>query len=238
MSTQEQAPTSLMDFEQARATHTEKMKQYNSICADIDRCEKERQAAIEAGKEAESNWRTRFRTLRGNLTDELRAEHAQRIASRELADEFNGLLEELEIDKEAAMLSCCTSGEKYVASHRSVFTEFADAHWRSAVRNVSPSLLWAIKLRLQREYISRSFVGEDRNPVKDVAELVGKVLIDAAIALPDNVLEEAPVLENIGIRHPALTGVDMMLYNSPIKRSQRFTALEEKRKTIEKGTQQ
>lgn len=154
MTTPEQKPASQERFEKARAEHTERMKAYNGICADIARCEKEQQAAIEAGKEAESNWRTSFRNLRGNLTDELRAEHSQRIASRELADEFGGLLKELALDKQEAMLKCCGSGKEYVESHREAFTGFADAHWQSALRNVSPSLLWAIKLRLRREELS------------------------------------------------------------------------------------
>ena len=144
MTTTEQKPASLERFEKARAEHTKRMKVYNGICADIARCEKEQQAAIEAGKEAESKWRTSFRNLRGNLTDELRAEHSQRIASRELADEFGGLLKELALDKQEAMLKCCGSGKEYVESHSAAFIGFADAHWQSALRNVSPSLLWAI----------------------------------------------------------------------------------------------
>ena len=106
MSTPEKSGT-LAAFEQARTAHLEKMKEYNAICADITRCTKEREAAIEAGKEAETNWRMRFRTLRGNLTDELKAEHSQRIASRELADEFTGLIAELELDKQVSMLNAC-----------------------------------------------------------------------------------------------------------------------------------
>jgi hypothetical protein len=160
MSTTENKPASLIRFEKARAGHTAQMKEFNSVVAHITRCEKERQAAIEAGKEAESNWRINFRKLRGNFTDELRAEHTQRIASRELADEFVGLLKELELDKQYATLCCCTSGKELVESHSTAFTEFADAHWQSALRNVSPSLLWAIKLRIQREKIASTFVGE------------------------------------------------------------------------------
>lgn len=237
MSTKEQTTPSLTNFEQARTTHLENMQKYNRICADITRCEKERQAAIEVGKEAESNWRMRFRTLRGNLTDELRTEHAQRIASRELADEFTGLLEELEIDKASAMLSCCASGKKYVDSHCSTFTEYADTHWQSALRHVSPALLWAIKLRLQRERVSSTVAGEGRNSSEYVAELVGKLLIQAAAALPDSVLKEAPLLENIGIWQPALTGVDMALYDSPATRTQLVYTLNEKRKALKEGHQ-
>ncbi|WP_249278216.1 hypothetical protein [Pantoea sp. AMG 501] len=49
-----------------------------------------------------------------------RAEHSQRIASRE------ELLKELALDKQEAMLKCCGSGKKYVESHSAAFTGFAD----------------------------------------------------------------------------------------------------------------
>lgn len=237
MTTPEQKPASLERFENARAQHTERMKAYNGICADIARCEKEQQAAIEAGKEAESNWRTSFRNLRGNLTDELRAEHSQRIGSRELADEFGGLLKELALDRQEAMLKCCGSGKEYVESHRESFTGFADSHWQSALRNVSPSLLWAIKLRIHREELSPTFAGEDRDRIKDVAYLVGEALTQAAAALPDSVLKEAPLLENIGLHRPALTGIDMDLFTRPLRRQKLAESIRAQRAKLQEGSQ-
>lgn len=238
MNTTENKSASLIRFEKARAEHTEQMTAFNGVVANITRCEKERQAAIEAGKEAESNWRTNFRKLRGNLTEELRAEHTQRIANRELADEFAGLLKELELDKQYAVLCCCTSGKKYVEAHQTAFTEFADSHWESAMRNVSPSLLWAIKLRIQREKIASTFVGDDRDPISDIAGLVGEALTRAAAALPESVLNEAPLLESIGVRRPALTGVDMDLYSRPLRRQKLAESIREQRLKLQEGDQQ
>lgn len=237
MTTPKQKPASLERFEKAHAQHTERMKAYNGICADIARCEKEQQAAIEAGKEAESNWRTSFRNLRGNLTDELRAEHSQRIASRELADEFGGLLKELALDKQEAMLKCCGSGKEYVESHLEAFTGFEDAHWQSALRNVSPSLLWAIKLRLRREELSPTFAGDDRDSIKDVAYLVGEALTQAAAALPDSILNEALLLENIGLYRPPLTGIDMELYRHPMRRQKLAESIRMQRAKLQEGSQ-
>lgn len=39
-----------------------------------------------------------------------------------------------------------------------------------------------------------------------MAYLVGEALARAAVALPDSVLKEAPMLGNIGLHRPALTG--------------------------------
>ncbi|MGC1021600.1 hypothetical protein WKH71_12170 [Pantoea agglomerans] len=237
MTTPKQKPASLERFEKARVEHTERMKAYNGICADIARCEKEQQEAIEAGKEAESSWRTSFRNLRGNLTDELRAQHSQRIASRELADEFGGLLKELALDKQESMLKCCGSGKEYVESHREAFTGFADVHWQSALRNISPSLLWAIKLRLRREELSPTFAGDDRDSIKDVAYLVGEALTRAAAALPDSILNEAPLLENIGLYRPPLTGIDMELYRHPMRRQKLAESIRAQRAKLQEGSQ-
>lgn len=233
MSTPENSST-LKSFEEARTAHLEKMKEYNAICADITRCEKEREAAIEAGKEAETNWRTRFRSLRGNLTDELKTQHGQRIASRELADEFTGLIEELEIGRQLAMIGSCHTGLSYINSHRAAFNEFADATWQSALHNVSPSLLWAIRLRLQREKVNPRD-DDERSDMQVVAELIGSALTRAAAALPEKALTEAPVLENIGLWRPALTGVDMKLYKSPVSRQKLTETLKEKRERLKEG---
>lgn len=83
---------------------------------------------------------------------------------------------------------------------------------------MSPSLLWAIKLLIRREKLSPTFAGEDRDGIKDVAYLVGEALTRAAVALLDSVLKEAPLLENIGLHRPALTGIDMELRTSLLRR--------------------
>ena len=160
-----------------------------------------------------------------------------RFASQELADEFGGLLKELALDKQEAMLKCCGSGKEYVESHREAFTGFADVHWQSALRNVSPSLLWAIKLHLRREELSPTFAGEDRDRIKDVAYLVGEALTRAAVALPDSVLKEAPLLENTGLHRPALTGIDMKLYTSPLRRQKLAESIRAQRAKLLEGSQ-
>jgi hypothetical protein len=159
----------------------------------------------------------RFHNLRGNLTDELNAEDSQRIASRELADEFTGLIGVLELGKQLTMISGCNTSVWYITSHRAAFNEFADTTWQSALRNVSPSLLWAIRLRLQREKFNPRD-DDTRSDMQVVAELIGNALTRAAAVRPEKALTEAPLLENIGLWRPALTGVDMKLYQSPAAR--------------------
>lgn len=76
----------LAALNEAKDAHTASMGKLSDIEASIQRCEQERQIALSESAQAEQDWRSRFRTLRGNLTPELKAEHSKRIASRELAD--------------------------------------------------------------------------------------------------------------------------------------------------------
>ncbi|WP_394661837.1 hypothetical protein [uncultured Pantoea sp.] len=214
----------------AREAHTAEMKAYNATCNDIARCEQERQAAIEAGREAESSWRARFRSSRGNLTDELRAQHSQRIASRELAGEFTGLIEVLELDKQSNMLSCCATGKRLVEAHRSALNGIADIYWQSALRCVSPKLLHALRLRM----LARSPEENDNEkPEQYVARNIGEELIKLASRVSDAQLLEDPELAQVGLHRPALTGVDMNLYGSPARRMQLGAELKARREKLE-----
>lgn len=77
--------------------------------------------------EAESQWRTLFRKLRGEMTPELQAQHHSRISKRELTKEFDGLIEEMEVDKMYLHLCCGTTDPKLVDAHRETLNSFARA---------------------------------------------------------------------------------------------------------------
>lgn len=79
------------------------------------------------------------------------------------------------------MLNACGTGKEYVYAHKLAFNEFADATWQSALRNVSPSLLWAIRLLLQREKVNPRD-DDGRSDMQVVAELTGNALTRAASA--------------------------------------------------------
>jgi len=108
---------------------------------------------------------------------------------------------------------------------------------QSALHNVSPSLLWAIKLRIHHEELSPTFAGDDRDRIKDVAYLVGEALTQTAAALPDSVLKDAPLLENIGLHRPALTGIDMELYRQPMRRQKQAESIRAQRAKLQEGSQ-
>ena len=112
-------------FTRAKAAHTETMLKLNDIGTAITRSGQERQNALNESAEAEHNWRTRFRALRGVMTPEVKAEHRQRTASRELAEEFTALIDVLEDEKPRTMLMACTTRQTYVNAHLGAFTVLA-----------------------------------------------------------------------------------------------------------------
>lgn len=202
---------------EAKAEHTAQMMKINDITAAIARSKKEREAAIENGREAETSWRTRFRSLRGNLTDELRAQHSQRIVSRELAEEFTGLIEELEFEHEGEMIKAVHTGHAYVNAHNVAFTQYVESQWEAAMRNLSPTLVRAVRLKLLSLRLNdrgRHTDPQHVEPEAILAREVGKVLADKAEAARLD-MDAEPVVSEIGVYRPALTGVDMKLYNSP-----------------------
>ncbi|WP_431022067.1 Phage protein [Erwinia rhapontici] len=216
MSTPEKSPA-LTHLEETRAAHTAQMMKINDITAAITRSKKEREAAIDNGKEAETSWRTRFRDLRGAITPEMRAEHSQRIASRELADEFTSLIEALEFEHEGEMIGAVSTGRGWVNAHRTAFTQYAEDQWNAAMRTLSPTLIRGIILKLMSLHLNDT--GRQTNPLHEepaaiLAREVGKRLVDLAERTQLDMSVE-PVLSEIGMHRPALTGVDMLLYNSP-----------------------
>ncbi|WP_413453588.1 hypothetical protein [Erwinia persicina] len=215
MSTPEKSPA-LKHLEETRTAHTAQMMKINDITAAIARSKKEREAAIDNGKEAETSWRTRFRDLRGAITPEMRDEHSQRIASRELADEFTGLIEALEFEHEGEMIAAVSTGRAWVNAHGTAFTQYAEDQWNAAMRTLSPTLIRGIILKLMSLRLNDS--GRLTNPLHEAPELilareVGKQLVDLAERTRLDMSAE-PVLSEIGVHRPALTGVDMRLYNS------------------------
>lgn len=232
----ENKSSAVIRLTEAKAAHTAQMLKINDITTAIARSKKEREAAIENGKEAETNWRTRFRDLRGAITPELRAEHSQRIASRELAEEFTGLIKELEFEHEGEMIAAVHTGRAYVNAHNTAFTQYVEGQWEAAMRNVSPTLIRAIRLKLLSLRLNdhgRHTDPQHEEPEVILAREAGKLLTNKAEGARLDMNAE-PVLSEIGIYRPALTGVDMHLYNSPAA----IQKLMQERKEKRQGKQQ
>ncbi|HCM9502866.1 capsid protein [Enterobacter roggenkampii] len=202
----------LSAFTAARNTHTASMKELKEIDTSIERCKQERQTALSESAEAEQDWRSRFRTLRGNLTPEMKAEHSKRIASRELADEFTGLIAELETDRTRAMLNTCSTASKYLSAHDDVFTAYAGAEWAQAINAVPVALIRAFLLRIR----ALEMKGDSAPQSVAIGELRDALNRQGSLYHFD--MKQEPVLSVTGMHRPQITGVDTELLRSPAKR--------------------
>lgn len=212
-------------FSKAKSAHTENMLKLNDIDAAIARSEKERQNALNESAEAEQNWRTRFRELRGMMTPELKAEHSQRVAGRELAEEFTALIDELNDDKASTMLDACTSGKEYISAHSEALSVHARNEWAAVMKAIPPALIRAFALRLRELEIK----GEE-HPHNVLIQELGENVLAQSRYYAFNLAQE-PVISKIGLHRPALTGVDMKLFKSPVLRMARAKELAQKKKS-------
>ncbi|WP_345829078.1 hypothetical protein AAGR22_19140 [Erwinia sp. HDF1-3R] len=109
------------------------------------------------------------------------------------------------------------NGHAYVNAHNMAFTQYAEGQWEAAMRNVSPTLIRGIRLKLLSLRLNDR--GRHTDPLhvepevilaREVVKLLADKAEDARLDM-----DAEPVLSEIGIYRPALTGVDMRLYNSP-----------------------
>jgi hypothetical protein len=146
------------------------------------------------------------------MTPELKAEHGQRVAGRELAEDITVVIAELEDDKTGAMLSACVSGDKYVGTYSSALSVYARNEWSAVMKNIPPALIRAFALRLRELKMK-----EEEQPRHVLIQELGEnVLAQSQLYAFD--MEHEPVISQIGLHRPALTGVDMKLYKSPARR--------------------
>lgn len=212
----------------ARAAHNKKAQALSDVVAGIARCQQQKKDTELESHEAESQWRTLFRKLRGEITPELQAQHDSRISKRELAKEFDGLIEEMELDKMELHLKCGSTATVLLDAHRTAMTAFAEHTMDNAVDEFT-------KLILNTDVINACVVAARAYSVyqSNATEIIGNRLMKAlgeriAAAMVVQHVEH-PVLKEIEPIRPKATGVLMELQNSPLRRTQAATELAEKR---------
>ena len=159
----------------------------------------------------------------------MKAEHSRRIASRELADEFIGLIAELENDRTRAMLNACSTGNKYLSAHDDAFTAYADAEWTQAVNAVPVALIRAFLLRVR----ALEMKGESAPQSVAISELRDALSRQGSLYHFD--MTQEPVLSVTGMHRPQITGVDTELLRSPAKRMMLARKLAENGETEAEG---
>ncbi|HFJ8955109.1 TPA: NAD-dependent aldehyde dehydrogenase [Serratia liquefaciens] len=222
----------LQALRDARAAHDKNYQALTDVITGIARCHQQKKDTEVESHEAEGQWRTLFRKLRGEMTPELQAQHHNRISKRELAKEFDGLVEEMEMDKMQLHLSCGSTAPKVVTAHEAALKAFAEHAMDKAVDALNAAILSA-------EVVNACALAKQAYGVywRDPQEIIEKRLLGAlsgrviAATVLQNI--EHPVLNDIGLTIPTETGVLPELKNSPMTRMKVAKELAEKRQRLQ-----
>ncbi|WP_413739571.1 aldehyde dehydrogenase [Sodalis sp. RH14] len=213
----------LADLDKARSAHNTNTAALKDIKTAITRCHQQQHDAEVSSQESESNWRKLFRSLRGEMTDELKAGYNTRIAQRELAKEFAGLLEDMEWDHKQAMLRCCGTAKTYKEAHIRAACAYARHEVASALSCIKmPELIRAMKLSVA---LRHPYSHSDGNVYQEIMASFGSMLRTICETTPLDMQNE-PIAMQIGLEYPdVMKGLDQELYNSPIRRTRLAEAL-------------
>ncbi|EPE4187163.1 aldehyde dehydrogenase [Yersinia enterocolitica] len=201
----------LNSYKAAKAQHLKNVETYDDIIASIARSQQKQRDAETQSQQADGSWRKLFRSLRGEMTDELQTEHIRRISQRELAQEFGHLIEELELDKSETILKLCVSAKPYEKTHMDALMAYADMEMQAAMKTLSPAIIRAAKINVAANKLYGNASSEDA-----LRTLITRVLTSAALYSFD--LEKETVLAELTFQRPQPDRVDSILYNSPLKR--------------------
>ncbi|EMG9607296.1 NAD-dependent aldehyde dehydrogenase [Serratia marcescens] len=221
----------------ARAAHDKNYQALTDVVTGIARCHQQKKDTEVQSQEAESQWRTLFRKLRGEMTPELQAQHHSRISKRELAKEFDGLIEEMELDKMQLHLNCGGTAPKVVAAHKDALTTFAAYAMHQAVDALSKALISPDVIKACA-LASRAYGVYADNPMKMIEQQVlGTLQGRIHVAMAQQNINH-PVLNEIGLTIQEETDVLQERQRCPMRQMRGARELAEKRRLLqEKGAQ-
>ncbi|CFR30737.1 aldehyde dehydrogenase [Yersinia frederiksenii] len=221
----------LESFKAAKAQHLKNEETYEEIMASIARSQQKQRDAETQSQQADGTWRKLFRSLRGEMTEELQTEHIRRISQRELAQEFGHLIEELELDKNSTLLKLCASAKPYKDTHREALMAYADIEIAAALHTLSPELIRAVKIKM-----AVNDVYGNESPARALSMLIDAAIVAAAL-YPLNMAKET-ILAELTLERPQPGYVDSDLNNSPITRTRLAEAIMAKRKKLNPAGEQ
>ncbi len=222
----------LQALRDARTAHDKNYQALTDVVTGIARCHQQKKDA-----EVQSQWRTLFRKLRGEMTPERQAQHHSRISKRELAKEFDGLIEEMELDKMQLHLNCGGTAPKVVAAHKDALTTFAAHAMHQAVDALSKALISPDVIKACA-LASRAYGVYADNPMRMIEQQVLGTLQGRIRATMATQNIDHTVLNEIGLTIPEQTGVLQERQRCPMRQMRGARELAEKRRRLqEKGAQ-
>lgn len=227
----------LQALRDARAAHDKNYQALTDVVTGIARCHQQKKDTEVESHEAESQWRTLFRKLHGEMTPELQAQHHSRISKRELAKELDDLIEEMKRDKMQLHLNCGGTAPKVVIAHKDALTTFTAHAMHQAVDALSKALISPDVIKAYA-LASRAYGVYADNPMRMIEQQVlGTLKGRIHIAMAEQNIDH-PVLNEIGLTIPEETGVLREQQRCLMRQMQGVTELVEKRQCMQqKGAQ-
>ncbi|WP_263064589.1 capsid size determination protein [Dickeya dadantii] len=213
-----------------REAHLANASELDNITTAMMRANAQQAATKAENQLSDTEWRTRFLKARGEMTEELKAQQLQRLAQRELAHEYDGLLAQLEIDQLRQQATCHASAKACCHAHASALRDYAEWELSQALDRISTALIRVITLKRHMLGITTSEFTEGlsyQKPDKVVMEQV----INCLIAKSNNYrfeMDNEPVLSMLGLDSPSLPHADFPPVANPIGRMNFFRDLKEK----------
>ena len=138
----------LAQLEKARAAHLENARLMDETVTAIERAEQEKNALAQADGNDADDWRTAFRAAGGVLSDELKQRHIERVARRELVQEYDNLAVVLNFERERLKGACDSTATAYRKAHHHLLSLYAEHELEHALNETCEALVRAMHLSI------------------------------------------------------------------------------------------
>ena len=138
----------LAQLEKARVAHLENARLMDETVTAIERAEQEKNALTQADGNDADDWRTAFRAAGGVLSDELKQRHIERVARRELVQEYDNLAVVLNFERERLKGACDSTATAYRKAHHHLLSLYAEHELEHALNETCEALVRAMHLSI------------------------------------------------------------------------------------------
>lgn len=232
----QQAISRYLDTKQTQQGNVNKMEE---IIADMTRCKNQKEEIDNLSEQSGGQWREAFLKMRGQVSDEMKAQQLQRLANQEMSRELGHLLLSLDIEKDRQEITCSGSGKALLDSHESALMAYAEQELKKALSAGLETLIRAVSLKrtaLRYQQATVTLGGRlsdyEVSPDAVIFEEINQYLKDEMTRYKFDMAQE-PVLAQLGVHRPETKFFSAKLATSG-GRSMAFAAL--KRKEEQLGT--
>ncbi|MCU1793230.1 capsid size determination protein [Pectobacterium polaris] len=222
------------EYQKRRAEHFANASELDNIDTAIARAKEQKANTESENQLSDTDWRARFLAARGEMTEELKNQQLQRLAQRELAQEYDGLLAQLEIDQLKQKAKCHHSAKECRDAYKTALFQYANWEFNQAINNISEDLIRAIKLYRHMYDVTTSEFTEGlayQNPDNRVMNQVIDHLMVKSNKYQFN-MDNEPELSSLRLYQPALPHSDFPPVSTLCQNTKFWRELKEKEEAL------